>query len=127
MDHSEREVRKQILSARGFSRDSLLDRENTREEQSKITFNLTYYPVFHNAKNISAELQLLLTPDDAHKAVFTKVPIIGFKNDRSFKDHIVRALLLKVDEEGRSKPCGGRDVLVRYLNDTSHFKRRDAN
>ena len=88
MDHSEREVRKQILSARGFSRDSLLDRENTREEQSKITFNLTYYPVFHNAKNISAELQLLLTPDDAHKAVFTKVPIIGFKNDRSFKDHI---------------------------------------
>ena len=30
--YSEREVRKQILRARGFSRDSLLDRENTREE-----------------------------------------------------------------------------------------------
>ena len=37
--YSEREVRKQILRARGFSRDSLLDRENTREEQNKITFN----------------------------------------------------------------------------------------
>ena len=36
--YSEREVRKQILRARGFSRDSLLDRENTREEQNKITF-----------------------------------------------------------------------------------------
>ena len=43
--YSEREVWKQILRARGFSRDSLLDRENTREGQNKITFNLTYYPV----------------------------------------------------------------------------------
>ena len=46
--YSEREVRKQILRARGFSRDSLLDRENIREDQNKITFNLTYYPVFQN-------------------------------------------------------------------------------
>ena len=46
--YSKREVRKQILRARGFSRDSLLDRENTREGQNKITFNLTYYPVFQN-------------------------------------------------------------------------------
>ena len=30
--YSEREVRKQILRARGFSRDSLLERENIREE-----------------------------------------------------------------------------------------------
>ena len=48
--YSERGVRKQILRARGFSRDSLLDRENTREEQNKITFNLTYYPVFQMLK-----------------------------------------------------------------------------
>ena len=116
--YSEREVRKQILRARGFSRDSLLDRENTREEQNKITFNLTYYPVFQNVKKLLAELHLLLTPDVAHKAVFTNVPIIGFKNDRSLKDHLVRAVLPKVDAEGGSKPCGGggRNVLVRYVN-----------
>ena len=34
--YSEREVRKQILRARGFSRDSLLDRENTGEEQNNF-------------------------------------------------------------------------------------------
>ena len=34
--YSEREVRKQILRARGFSRDSLLDRESTREEQNNF-------------------------------------------------------------------------------------------
>ena len=77
--YSEREVRKQILRARDFSRDSLLDRENTREEQNKITINLSYYPVFQNVKKILGELHLLPTPDVAHKAVFTKVPIIGFK------------------------------------------------
>ena len=72
--YSEREVRKEILGARGFSRDSLLDRKNTREEKSKITFNLTYYPVFQNVKKCLAELHFLLTPDDAHEAVFINVP-----------------------------------------------------
>ena len=82
----------------------------------KCTFNLTYYPVFQNVKKLLAELHLLLTPDVAHKAVFTNVPIIGFKNDRSLKDHFVQAVLPKVDAEGGFKPCGGRNVLVRYVN-----------
>ena len=71
--YSEREVRKQIFRARGFSRDSLLDRENTTEKQNKITFILTYYPVFQNVKNILAELHLLLTPNVAPKAVFKNI------------------------------------------------------
>ena len=106
MAYSEREVRKQMSRARGFSRDSLLDRENIREEQNKITFNLTYYAVFQNVKKILAESHLLLTLDFAHKAVFTNGSIIGFKNDRSLKDHLARAVLPKVDAEGRSKLCG---------------------
>ena len=109
--YSEREVRKQILTAGFFSRDSLLNRENTIEEQNKITFNLTYYPVFQIVKNFLAELHFLFTPDVAHKAVFTNLPIIGFKNDWSLKDHLVRALLPKVDVEGRSKPCAGGTLL----------------
>ena len=127
--YSEREVRKQVLRARSFSRDSLLDRESTREEQNKITFNLTYYPAFQNVKKILAELHLLLTPDVAHKTVFTNVPTIGFKNDRSLKDHLVRAVLPKIDAEGRSKPCGGKKrscEVCKSVNDTSHFKRRDT-
>ena len=95
--YSEQEVRKQIVRARCFSRDSLLDWENTREEQNKITFNLTYYLVFQNVKKILPELHLLLTHDVAHKAVFTNVPIIGFKNDWSLKDHLVWAVLPKIE------------------------------
>ena len=57
------------------------------------------------------------------------MPIIGFKNDRSLKDHLVRAVLPKVDAEGRSKPCGGKKrscEVCKLVNDTSHFKRRDT-
>ena len=127
--YSEREVRKQVLRARSFSRDSLLDKESTRDEQNKITFNLTYYPAFQNVKKILAELHLLLTLDVAHKAVFTNVPTIGFKNDKSLKDHFLRAVLPNIDAEGRSKPCGGKKrscEVCKSVNDTSHFKRRNT-
>ena len=60
--YSEREVLKPLLQERGFSRDSLLDRENTREEQKKITFNLTYYPVFQNVKKSQQNYIFCLTP-----------------------------------------------------------------
>ena len=46
--YNEQEVWKQILKPRGFSSNSLLDRENTWEEQNKITSNLTYHSVFVN-------------------------------------------------------------------------------
>ena len=127
--YSEREGRKQALRERSFSRDSLLDRESTRDEQNKINFNLTYYPAFQNVKKILAELHLLLTPDVAHKTVFINVPTIGFKNDRSLKDHLVWAVLPNIHAEGRSKPCGGKKrscEVCKSVNDTSHFKRRDA-
>ena len=126
--YSEREVRKQVLRARRFSRDSLLDRESTRDEQKNITFNLTYYPAFQIVKKILAELHLLLTPDIAHKTVFKNVPTIGFKNDRSLKDHLVRAVLTNIDAEGRSKPCGEKKrscEVCKSVDDSSHFKRRD--
>ena len=40
-----------------------------------------------------ADLHIFLAPDDAHKAIFTNVPINDFKIDRSLKDHLVRAVL----------------------------------
>ena len=52
-----------------------------------------------------SELHLSLTHKAVtHKAVFTNVLIIGFKNDRSLKAHLVLVVLPKVDAEGRSKP-----------------------
>ena len=55
------------------------------------------------------------TLDIAHKAAFTNVSIIRFKNHKSLKDHLVRAVLPKVD------------AVCKSVNDTSHFKKRDTN
>ena len=84
--YSERMVGMQILKAKGESRDSLLERGNTRTSQSKLTFNITYYPAFENARGILEELQILLAPDKEHKKVFPEVPIVGFRNGKSLKD-----------------------------------------
>ena len=103
----EKEVRKQVLRGRAFCRDDLLNRERTLQEKTKVTFNLTYYPVFKDVRKILKEFQLLLTPDQAQKKFFSEVSIIGFKNAKSLKDHLVRAVLPQLDREGRYKPCEG--------------------
>ena len=57
------------------------------------------------------------------------MPIIGFKNDRSLKDHLAWAVLPMVEAEGRSKPCEGKkrsSEVCKSVNDTSYFKRRDT-
>ena len=43
-DYSERMVKTEVLKARGVSRDSLLVRGNSTTSESKLTFNITYYP-----------------------------------------------------------------------------------
>ena len=104
--YSERIVRMQILKARGESRDSLLERGNTRTSKSKLTFNITYYPAFQNVRIILKENQILVVPDKEHKKVFPEVPVVGFRNGKSLKDYLVRVALPKMDNAGRSEPYG---------------------
>ena len=103
--YSEKMVRMQILKARGESRDNLLERGNTKTSDSKLTFNIPYYPEFQNVRSILEELQILLAPDKQHKNVFTEVPIVGFRNGKSLKDYLVRAALPKTDSAGGLEPC----------------------
>ena len=102
--YSERMVRTQILKARGESRDSLLERGNTKTSDSKLTFNITYYPAFQNVRSILEELQILLEPDKEHKKVLPEVLIVGFRNSKSLKDYLARAALPKTDNAGGSEP-----------------------
>ena len=49
-------IRKQTLRAREHSRKDLLEREKSGTSEPKLTFNITYYPVFQNIRNILQEL-----------------------------------------------------------------------
>ena len=122
-------MRKQVLRGRAFCRDDILNRERTLQEKTQVTFNLTYYPVFKDVRKILKELQLLLTRDQAHKKVFSEVPVIGFKNAKSLKDHLVRAALPQLDREGRSKPCevANRSCEVcKSVKDTTRIKKAES-
>ena len=114
-------VRTQILKARGESRDSLLERENTRTSESKLTFNITYYPAFQNVRSMLEELRILLAPDKEHNKVFLEVPIVGFRNGKSLKDYLVRASLPKMDNTGGFEPCGKGTSQVCDHNYNQHF------
>ena len=101
----ERMVRTQILKVRGQSRDSLPEQVNTRTSESKLTFNITYYPAFQNVRSILQVLQILLAPDKKDKKVFSGVAIVELPNGKSLKDCLVRAAFPKMDNAGGSEPC----------------------
>ena len=86
--------------------------KKTEISEPKLTFNITYYPVFQNIRNTLQELYLLLLPDKKHRKVFPDVPVVGFRNGKSLKDYLVRAALPKTNETGRCEPCGKKTCLV---------------
>ena len=71
-------VRKQVLRTHEHSRESLLEKMKSESDQNKLTFNITYYPVFQNIRNLLQELHILLTLDQEHKKVFKDIPVVGF-------------------------------------------------
>ena len=87
--YNKKMVRKQVLRAREHSRKSLLEKVKSESDQKKLTFNITYYPVFQNVRNILQELHILLTPDQEHKKVFRGILVVGFRNGKSLKDELV--------------------------------------
>ena len=67
-------VRKQVLRAQGHSREGLLQKVKSESDQNKLAFNITYYLVFQNLRNMLQELHILLTPNKEHKKVFQDIP-----------------------------------------------------
>ena len=108
--YSSKLVRKEILRARKIPRNELLDKEKSQGNDSKLTFNVTYYPVFRHLKNQLKELHVILACDEAHKEVFPEVPSISFENNKNLKSHLVRATLPDNNEVGRCRPCGGKKL-----------------
>ena len=55
---------------------------------------------------------MLSAPDKDHKKVFPDVPVVGFRNGKSFKGYLIRAALPKSNETERCEPCGKKTCLV---------------
>ena len=123
-------LRKEILQARAIPRDALLQKVNNLEKHNKLTFNLTYHPVFRDIRKILEELHVILPTDDGHKKVFPDVPLTGFKINKNLKAHLVKSQLPDLDEVGRSKQAGGKRLpchLCENMKDTCTFKNKHLN
>ena len=105
-------ITKQILIGREYSRKDLLEREKTETFELKLTLNITYYPVFQNSRNIVQELHFLLAPDKKYKKVF----VVGFRNGKSLKDYLVRAILPRTNDTGRCEPRGKKNLFSLQLD-----------
>ena len=120
---SEKNVRQQVLKARKFKRDDLLDRSKTERSPPKLVFNITFHPALRCLRKILSKI-LLLTPDDEHGKVFSDIPVVGFKNGRSLKDFLVRAKLPEVNSG--YKGCEGCQksrcrVVCPFIKTTGEF------
>ena len=69
--------------------------------EKKLKFRITYCRTFQNVRGIMEELHILLTHDKEHKKVFPNVSVVGFQNDKSLQEYLVRAKLPKLEESGR--------------------------
>ena len=130
-------VREQVLRARSFTREELLDRDHVNTANSKpknpITFNITYHPSFQKVSRILKEKHLLLAPNEEHKKVFDRVPLVGFKRGKSLKDFLVRAKLpiinARAPEAGCRKCSGGSRrpcEVCKHINVTDSFSNKDG-
>ena len=86
---------------------TLIDKKRSKN-YDRVTFNITYYPVFNKIRSILEELYILLATDEQHKKFFTDIPRIGLKNCKNLKDDLVRSVLVKIDVAGNSGSCGGK-------------------
>ena len=73
--------------------DLYLEKVKNQGNQDKIAVNITNYLVFWDVRKILEELHVILASKDGHKKVFPDVPMIGFKNDKNLKAHLIRSQL----------------------------------
>ena len=91
--YNDKLVRDQILKARKFKRDELLDKPKPDRSSQILDLNLTYHPAYNKLKNVLSNIHILLAPNEERRRVFPNTPIIGFKKGKSLKDYLVRAKL----------------------------------
>ena len=96
---------------------------------NRVTFNITYNPVFKCIRNILEELYILLAPDEQHEKVFAELLKTGFKIEKSLKDHLAKSVLPKIDVAGNSGSSRGKapcELFIKLMKKTSTFKKRNS-
>ena len=120
--------KKQILKARAFSRDTLLDKTKEVRNSDRLVLTLTYHPSIKDFQNVHNEAHILLTPNKEHRKVFgDKPPMIGWRKPKSLKDHLVSAKVkCEPSSDNKSAPCcRSRCQICPFIEETKTFQNKD--
>ena len=70
-------------------------------------------------------MYILLTPDKEHKKDVQDISVVGFRNRKSLKDHLIRAKLSNVEITRRSESCEkGNCHVCDFICDTDTFSTK---
>ena len=106
----------QIFKTRSKSRDTLFEEVNTELRKVSLFF------ILQNVRSILQDLQMLLASVKENKNVSLEFPIVGFLNDKSFKEHLVREALPTIDNVGGFELCGkGTCQMCGYIIRNNNF------
>ena len=100
-------VRKKILKATTFSRDTWLDRVKEVKNNNRLVLTLSYHPSIKTFQNLLHEAHIHLTPNKEHRKVFGhNPPIIGWRKPKSLRDQLVSAKIkCESSSDNKSAPC----------------------
>ena len=100
-------VRKQILKARPFSRDTLLNKVKEVKSKNRLILTLTHHPSIKNFWNVLIEAHIFLTPNKEHRKDFgDNPPMAGRRKSKPLKDHLVSAKIkCESSSDNKSAPC----------------------
>ena len=74
---------KEILRSKKIPRNNLLGKENSQGNDSKLTSNVMYYPMFRHLKSQLKELHVILAFDEDHKKYFLKYELLLIRTIRT--------------------------------------------
>ena len=107
----------------------MLNNERNPEIEDRLVLNLTYHPLLRDFQKVLNVVQILLTPNEEHEAVFgEKPPMTGWRKARTLKDYLVRAKINNNDiKECKSARCNGKRYQVcQYIEETCEFEGADG-
>ena len=121
-------VKKQILKARVFSRDTLLDRVKEVKKNYILVLTLTYDPFIKFFQNVLNEAHILLTPNKEHCKVFRdNLSMTGWRKPKSLKNHLVSAKTkCESSSDNEKVPCNrSRYQICPFIEETNTFQNKD--
>ena len=108
----------------------MLTDERNPQVEDRLVLNLMYHPLLRDFQKFLNEAQILLTPNEEHKAVFgEKPPMIGWRKARTLKDYLVRAKINNNgSKESKSARCNGKRCQVCHcIEETCEVEDADGN